>query len=79
MQPDIPVNPFVAKLLGQKACLRLCRTDLYHPNDPWGLEGPFLVVGGWEPLGPISRRSGVAASLALGELPRFPFGHPASA
>ena len=47
MQPDIPTNPFVARLLGQKSCLRLRRADLYHPNDPWGLEGPFLVSADW--------------------------------
>ena len=22
-------------------------SGLYHPNDPWGLEGPFLVVRDW--------------------------------
>jgi hypothetical protein len=26
-----------------KKLLWLWRINFYHPNDPWGLEGPFLV------------------------------------
>jgi hypothetical protein len=31
-----------------KKLLWLWRINFYHPNDPWGLEGPFLALAAAE-------------------------------
>ena len=43
-QPPAPVNSCVGLTSSFQPTRRLAHTDPYYPNDPWGLEGPFLVV-----------------------------------